>query len=53
MAKLAYGVWDGTVYDNRNGGEDQPADLDLNVFDNFNEGNPARAILSQDRKSVV
>ncbi len=46
MAKLAYGVWDGTVYDNRNGGEDQPADLDLNVFDNFNEGNPARAILS-------
>lgn len=46
MAKLAYGVWDGMAYDNRNGGETGPADLDLSTFDNFNPGNPARAFFS-------
>ena len=46
MPKLVYGVWDGTVYDNRNGGDAQPPNVDLSMFDNFNDGNPARAILS-------
>lgn len=46
MAELAYGVWDGKVYDNRNGGNDAPPDLDLAIFDNFNENNPARIFLS-------
>lgn len=45
MPQLAYGVWDGIVYDNRNGGSKTPPGLDLEVFDNFNEGNPARIFL--------
>lgn len=46
MPDLAYGVWDGIVYDNRNGGSDAPPDLDLSVFDNFNPDNPARIVLT-------
>lgn len=46
MPELAYGVWDGIVYDNRKGGYAAPADLDLSVFDNFNPNNPARIILT-------
>lgn len=46
MPKLAYGAWDGKVYDNRKGGDEIPPNLDLSVFDNFNSGNPARIFLS-------
>lgn len=46
MPKLVYGVWDGVVYDNRKGGNAQPSNLDLSIFDNFNDGNPAKAVLS-------
>lgn len=46
MPDLAYGVWDGVVYDNRSGGNAAPEGMDLSVFDNFNEGNPARAFFS-------
>jgi len=46
MPKLAYGVWDGEVYDNRAGGDAAPEGLDLAVFDSFNPGNPARVLLS-------
>lgn len=52
MPRLVYGVWDGTVYDNRAGGDGPPPGLDLSVFDNFNEGNPARSFLS-DRGFLV
>lgn len=52
MPRLVYGVWDGTVYDNRAGGDGTPPGLDLSVFDNFNEGNPARSFLS-DRGFLV
>lgn len=52
MPRLAYGVWDGRVYDNRNGGSDAPPDLDLSLFDGFNAGNPARAFFS-DRGFLV
>lgn len=52
MPRLVYGVWDGTVYDNRAGGDSTPPGLDLSVFDNFNEGNPARSFLS-DRGFLV
>lgn len=47
MPRLAYGVWDGVVYDNRKGGDACPPDLDLAIFDSFNEGNPARIFLSE------
>lgn len=48
MPQLAYGVWDDIVYDNRNnGGNACPPDLDLAIFDNFDEGNPARVFLSE------
>lgn len=43
MVRLAYGVWDGIVYDNRK--LDVPAvppKLDLANFSSFNEGNPPR-----------
>lgn len=46
MPKLAYGVWDGKVYDNRDGGDSCPPDMDMAVFDSFNPGNPARIFLS-------
>lgn len=46
MPKLAYGVWDNKVYDNRKGGDSAPPDLDLSVFETFNPGNPARIFLS-------
>lgn len=46
MPTLAYGVWDGKAYDNRNGGETYPPDLDLDAFASFNEGNPPRILLS-------
>lgn len=46
MPKLAYGIWDGVVYDNRNGGDAAPAGMNLEIFDNFNDGNAARIILS-------
>lgn len=52
MPRLVYGVWDGTVYDNRASGDGTPPGLDLSVFDNFNEGNPARSFLS-DRGFLV
>ena len=52
MPRLVYGVWDGTVYDNRNGGDATPPGLDLSVFDSFSEGNPARSFLS-DRGFLV
>ncbi|WP_308621048.1 FAD-dependent oxidoreductase [uncultured Desulfovibrio sp.] len=52
MPRLVYGVWDGTVYDNRAGGDSTPPGLDISVFDNFNEGNPARSFLS-DRGFLV
>lgn len=47
MPKLGYGVWDDTVYDNRKGGDSSPPDLDLGIFDNFDEDNPARIFLSE------
>lgn len=46
MPNLVYGVWDGKVYDNRNGGNETPPDIDVAVFDSFNPGNPARIFLS-------
>lgn len=46
MPQLSYGVWDGKVYDNRNGGTNSPEQLDLTVFDNFNPGNKARVFFS-------
>ena len=52
MPRLVYGVWDGTVYDNRRGGNATPPGLDLSVFDSFSEGNPARSFLS-DRGFLV
>lgn len=52
MPRLVYGVWDGTAYDNRTGGDATPPGLDLSVFDNFSEGNPARSFLS-DRGFLV
>ena len=48
MPQLVYGVWDGIVYDNR--GTNAPAapqGLDLSLFDQFDEGNPARIFLSE------
>lgn len=46
MVELAYGVWDGIVYDNRSGEYRTPPALDISVFDNFNAGNPARIFLT-------
>lgn len=48
MPQLVYGVWDGIVYDNRGAGVPaSPQGLDLALFDQFNEGNPARIFLSE------
>lgn len=46
MPRLAYGIWDGIVYDNRSGEARAPENIDLAVFDNFNEGNAARVLFS-------
>lgn len=46
MPNLAYGIWDGKVYDNRAGDTACPPELDLSVFDNFNPGNPARILMT-------
>ncbi len=47
MAQLAYGVWDGVVYDNRAESGGSAPELDLGVFDSFNEDNPARIFMSE------
>ncbi len=52
MPQLVYGVWDGTVFDSRKGSSATPQGLDLDLFDSFNEGNPARIFLS-DRGFLV
>ena len=53
MPQLAYGVWDGIAYDNRKARRPAgPPGLDLSIFAEFNEGNPARAFLS-DRGFLV
>lgn len=52
MPQLVYGVWDDTVYDNRNGGDASPPGLDLSLFNDFSEGNPARSFFS-DRGFLV
>lgn len=46
MPRLAYGIWDGIVYDNRKGETRVPEGIDLAVFDNFNNGNPARVLFT-------
>lgn len=46
MPSLAYGIWDNQIYDNRAGSQDAPKGLDLEVFNEFNPGNPARVFLS-------
>jgi len=46
MARLAYGVWDGKVHDNRGRPPGIATDLaDLRGFDVFNSDNPIRAFL--------
>ena len=53
MMKLAYGVWDGKPYDNRKGAAAAaPPNVDLELFDHFNPGNPADIFLS-DRGFLV
>lgn len=53
MPQLAYGVWDGVAYDNRKARVPaQPPDLDLEIFAQFNEGNPAGMFMS-DRGFLV
>lgn len=46
MANLAYGIWDGVVYDNRKASSQTTPNLDMSIFDNFNANNPARIFLS-------
>ncbi|WP_297668846.1 FAD-dependent oxidoreductase [uncultured Desulfovibrio sp.] len=53
MKQLAYGVWGGIAYDNRKTREvASPPNLDLEVFDHFNEGNPVSIFMS-DRGFLV
>ncbi|MBO4300739.1 MAG: oxidoreductase, partial [Desulfovibrio sp.] len=53
MMELAYGVWDGKPYDNRKGVTPAaPPNLDLELFDHFNAGNPTDIFLS-DRGFLV
>lgn len=47
MPQLIYGVWDHVVYDNRGSAAPvAPQDLPLELFDQFNEGNPTDIFLS-------
>ena len=47
MPQLIYGVWDNVVYDNRgSAAPTAPSDLPLEIFDQFNEGNPTEIFLS-------
>lgn len=47
MPQLIYGVWDNVVYDNRGtAAPTAPEDLPLELFDQFNEGNPTEIFLS-------
>ena len=47
MPQLIYGVWDNVVYDNRgSAAPTAPEDLPLELFDQFNEGNPTEIFLS-------
>ena len=47
MPQLIYGVWDNVVYDNRgSAAPTSPKDLPLELFDQFNEGNPTEVFLS-------
>ena len=47
MPQLIYGVWDNVVYDNRgSAAPTAPKDLPLEIFDQFNEGNPTEIFLS-------
>lgn len=47
MPQLIYGVWDNVVYDNRGtAAPSVPQDLPLELFDQFNEGNPTEIFLS-------
>ena len=46
MANFVYGVWDGIPYDNRSGSADTLPNMNMDIFDNFNPGNPARILLS-------
>lgn len=47
MPQLIYGVWNDTVYDNRgSSAPTAPADLPIELFENFNPGNPVEIFLS-------
>ena len=47
MPQLIYGVWDNVVYDNRGtAAPTSPENLPLDLFDQFNEGNPTEIFLS-------
>jgi formate dehydrogenase beta subunit len=47
MPQLIYGVWDSVVYDNRGSSTPvTPTDLPLEIFDQFNNGNPIEIFLS-------
>ena len=53
MIEFAYGVWDGTPYDNRKAATPTaPPHLDLDLFTHFNPGNPVDIFLS-DRGFLV
>lgn len=46
MPQLAYGVWDGIAYDNRKASVPAcPPDLNMDLFDRFNDGNPVRIFM--------
>ena len=47
MQKVKYGVWNGVMYDNTQGGDAAPADLPLSAIQNFNPGNPIEAIIGK------
>ena len=47
MQKVKYGVWNGVMYDNTQGGDAAPDDLPLNALQNFNPGNPIEAIIGK------
>jgi len=46
MPQLLYGVWDNVVYDNRGTSAYAAPDLPLELFDQFNEGNPVEVLLN-------
>ncbi len=46
MPQLLYGVWDNVAYDNRRNTAGAEPDLPLDLFDQFNDGNPVELFLS-------